>query len=138
MTKGHAWGALEFSKNYTESLTERARLGRHATEDLLEHSDIKITMDMSGNIYYHYHYYSFEKRRDEHLNFFFLLKLDQQIGQLLRRDIYYAFADFIQNISLQSNVSVRVALPPIQVRDPVYGTRHPNFTDFAAPGIILT
>ncbi|KAK6621969.1 hypothetical protein RUM44_001776 [Polyplax serrata] len=110
VTKGHAWGALEFSKNYSEVLAERARQGRHATPELLDQSDIKVTMDMS----------------------------DQQIGYLLRRDIYLAFVDFVEEIANQSNVTNRVALPPIQMKEPIYGDRFPNFTDFAAPGIILT
>lgn len=27
---------------------------------------------------------------------------------------------------------------PIQFKDPIYGTQEPHFTDFAAPGVILT
>lgn len=27
---------------------------------------------------------------------------------------------------------------PVRFNDPIYGTKEPNFTDFAAPGVILT
>lgn len=31
-----------------------------------------------------------------------------------------------------------IAAVPVRINDPIYGTRTPNFTDFAAPGVILT
>lgn len=36
------------------------------------------------------------------------------------------------------DVPPNVGKIPLQWKDPIYGTQDPNFTDFAAPGVILT
>lgn len=63
---------------------------------------------------------------------------DQQIGTLLWRDLQYSFFDFIESILTDCDVNPAVGKIPVQWNDPVYGDRVPNFTDFAAPGVILT
>ncbi|KAL0277533.1 UNVERIFIED_CONTAM: hypothetical protein PYX00_004783 [Menopon gallinae] len=108
--RGHAWGSLQFPSNFSESLWERVELGNSATNSILDFSNIKVVMDMSN----------------------------QQIGQLLNRDIFLAFVEFAKDIANRSDLMEKAALPPIRINEPVYGDKIPNFTDFAAPGVILT
>lgn len=63
---------------------------------------------------------------------------NQQIGTLLYRDIQYAFFDFIENILGDCGYNPSIGRIPLQWQTPVYGDKTPNFTDFAAPGVILT
>lgn len=63
---------------------------------------------------------------------------DQQIGTLLYRDLQFAYFDFIGDILTECNLNPSLGKVPIQFNDPIFGTREPNFTDFAAPGVILT
>lgn len=71
--------------------------------------------------------------------FFFLMSsTDQQIGQLLYRDLQFSFFDFIDEILTACDLNPSLGRIPIKWENPVYGTQTPNFTDFAAPGVILT
>lgn len=108
--KGWAWAVLNFPMNFTESLVDRMEQGKDAPEWSVVYSDVDVTMDMSN----------------------------QQIGQLLQRDLLYSFQDFAKEVSRSCNYSEKVNSIPIDFRTPVYGPKEPNFTDFAAPGIILT
>lgn len=72
------------------------------------------------------------------LTLLFFHQIDQQIGTLLYRDIQYAYFDFIENILIDCEVNPSNGRIPFQWNKPVYGDRKPNFTDFAAPGVILT
>lgn len=63
---------------------------------------------------------------------------DQQIGTLLYRDIQYSFFDFIDEILTACDLNPSLGHIPIRYEKPIYGDEIPNFTDFAAPGVILT
>ncbi|XP_033207957.1 ABC transporter G family member 23-like [Belonocnema kinseyi] len=108
--KGWAWAALSFTANYSESLMDRLELGSTADNETLVFSDLNIVMDMSN----------------------------QQIGQLLQRDILYSYQDFAKEVTVACNYRAKFTDIPIDFRTPVYGSKDPNFTDFAAPGVILT
>lgn len=64
--------------------------------------------------------------------------LDQNIGTFLKRDMYNAFEHFFQDYVESCDIDRKIATIPIRFNEPVYGYRNPNFTDFAAPGVILT
>lgn len=64
--------------------------------------------------------------------------LDQQIGTLLFRDIQFSYFDFIDEILTACELNPALGHIPIRWENPVYGDQTPNFTDFAAPGVILT
>nr|CAD7607490.1 unnamed protein product [Timema genevievae] len=107
---GLAWGTMHFSQNYSDSLVRRLENVRGADELTIDNSDIHIWMDMSN----------------------------QQIGQLLNRDLVLSYVNFTRDILSSCNYTPQVAEVPIRFYNPVYGDRIPNFTDFAAPGVILT
>nr|XP_018905608.1 PREDICTED: ABC transporter G family member 20 [Bemisia tabaci]XP_018905609.1 PREDICTED: ABC transporter G family member 20 [Bemisia tabaci] len=108
--KGHAWAALEFAHNYTDVLKERMDAGRYADEWTVEESNINIWMDQSN----------------------------QQISLLLKRDLVNAFQEFATELAVSCNITTQVVSTPIRFLNPIYGPVIPNFTDFAAPGVILT
>lgn len=91
----------------------------------------------------------------------FFFYTDENIGTYLKRDLYFGFMDFFQDFMESCDFPRKFGTIPVRVRmlkikkhfgfsdidfiwfclqfnDPVYGPRNPNFTDFAAPGIILT
>lgn len=70
--------------------------------------------------------------------FHLLTITDQQIGTLLYRDIQYAFFDFLDKILRDCELNPAVGRIPLKWENPVYGDQQPNFTDFAAPGVILS
>uniref|UniRef100_A0A1L8DDG1 Putative abc transporter g family member 20 n=1 Tax=Nyssomyia neivai TaxID=330878 RepID=A0A1L8DDG1_9DIPT len=108
--RGKAWGAVSFPQNYSIALVERMELGRYAEESTLDTSMMSVTMDMSND----------------------------QIGFLIYRDLQYAYLDFIQDVLKACDMNPALGLVPVHFQDPIYGPRNPDFTDFAAPGVILT
>ncbi|XP_049807591.1 ABC transporter G family member 23 [Schistocerca nitens] len=107
---GHAWGLLEFASNFSHSLVKRINENREAEWYELEGSDVNVWMDMS----------------------------DQQIGNMLRRDMVYSLMDFSQDILSACDYNPHLAQTPLKFEKPVYGAIIPNFRDFAAPGVLLT
>lgn len=69
---------------------------------------------------------------------FWFSHTDQQIGTLLYRDIQYAFFDFVESMLVDCDLNPSIGKIPLRWNTPVYGDKIPNFTDFAAPGVILT
>ncbi|KAI4501773.1 hypothetical protein M0802_003108 [Mischocyttarus mexicanus] len=108
--KGWAWGVMSFPDNYSKAIVSRIENGKDADDWDLVFSDIGVTMDMS----------------------------DQQIGLLLQRKILYSYLDFASEVSVACNYSDKLTSIPIGFKTPIYGPLEPNFTDFVAPGIILT
>lgn len=107
---GHTWGALYFTDNFTDALVARMNLGRDADDETLDQSEIRVWLDMSN----------------------------QQIGILLNRDLQLTYRDFGQQILSDCGGNPKLADIPIQFKNPIYGTSTPSFTDFVAPGVILT
>ncbi|KAL0277482.1 UNVERIFIED_CONTAM: hypothetical protein PYX00_004744 [Menopon gallinae] len=107
---GEAWGALYFTENFTDALVARMALGRDADEETLDQSEIRVWLDMSN----------------------------QQIGLMLNRDLQLTYRDFAQELLNQCEYNPKLADIPIQFKDPIYGSSDPSFTDFVAPGVILT
>ncbi|XP_048506039.1 ABC transporter G family member 23 isoform X2 [Athalia rosae] len=108
--QGEAWGALYFTENFTDALVARMVLGRDAEEESLDQSEIRVWLDMSN----------------------------QQIGLMLARSLQYTYRDFAKNLLELCEQNTKLADVPIQFKDPIYGSNEPSFTDFVAPGVILT
>ncbi|XP_054734158.1 ABC transporter G family member 23 isoform X2 [Anastrepha obliqua] len=108
--QGRAWGVLYITENFTDAFVARVALGRDADDETIEQSEIKVWLDMSN----------------------------QQIGIMLNRDIQLAYRDFAMSLLDQCGNNPKLGDVPIQFREPIYGTMNPSFTDFVAPGVILT
>lgn len=50
----------------------------------------------------------------------------------------YVFFSFVEKILDDCELNVKLGRVPVNWNPPVYGFNNPNFTDFAAPGVILT
>ncbi|KAI4460748.1 atp-binding cassette sub-family h member 1 [Holotrichia oblita] len=107
---GDAWGALYFTENFTDALVARIALGRGSDDETLDQSEIRVWLDMSN----------------------------QQIGIILQRDIQLSYQDFAKNMLESCNQNPAIADVPINFKKPIYGSSQPSFTDFVAPGVILT
>nr|XP_033203519.1 ABC transporter G family member 20 isoform X2 [Bombus vancouverensis nearcticus] len=107
---GDAWGTLYFTENFTDALVARMALGREADEETLDQSEIRVWLDMSN----------------------------QQIGLMLAREFQYSYRDFAQDLLSACKQNTKLGDVPIQFKDPIYGSKEPSFTDFVAPGVILT
>ncbi|XP_022917524.1 ABC transporter G family member 23 isoform X2 [Onthophagus taurus] len=107
---GDAWGALYFTENFTDALVARIGLGRTADEETLDQSEIRVWLDMSN----------------------------QQIGIILQRDLQLSYQDFAKDLLVSCEQNPAIADVPISFKDPIYGSSQPSFTDFVAPGVILT
>ncbi|XP_046433874.1 ABC transporter G family member 23 isoform X2 [Neodiprion fabricii] len=107
---GEAWGALYFTENFTDALVARMVLGRDADDETLDQSEIRVWLDMSN----------------------------QQIGLMLARNLQYTYRDFAKDLLSNCDQNTKLADVPIQFKDPIYGSNEPSFTDFVAPGVILT
>lgn len=108
--RGWAWAAVSFPSNYSDSLMARLEQGKDVDEWSVMYADMNVVMDMSN----------------------------QQIGQLLQRDLLYSYQDFAREVTVSCNYSEKLTSIPVNFRKPIYGPLDPNFTDFAAPGVILT
>lgn len=85
-------------------------IGRDADDETLDQSEIRVWLDMSN----------------------------QQIGILLNRDLQLTYRDFAQGLLKDCDNNPKLGDIPIQFKEPIYGTSTPSFTDFVAPGVILT
>ncbi|XP_015585499.1 ABC transporter G family member 20 isoform X2 [Cephus cinctus] len=108
--KGQAWGTLYFTENFTDALVARMVLGRDADDETLDQSEIRVWLDMSN----------------------------QQIGLMLARNLQYSYRDFAKDLLKSCERNEKLADVPIQFEEPIYGSSEPSFTDFVAPGVILT
>lgn len=107
---GDAWGVIFFNRNFSDTLLTRMALGKQADNETLDESDVRVWLDMSN----------------------------QQIGLMLNRDLQLSYRAFAQELLEQCNQNPKLADIPIQFKEPIYGTEDPSFTDFVAPGVILT
>ncbi|KAJ8938909.1 hypothetical protein NQ318_008662 [Aromia moschata] len=108
--RGEAWGALYFTENFTDALVARMALGKEADEETLDQSEVRVWLDMSN----------------------------QQIGIILQRDLQLAYQNFTKDLLRDCEYNEDLAEIPISFKDPIYGSNQPSFTDFVAPGVILT
>ncbi|KAJ8683422.1 hypothetical protein QAD02_019214 [Eretmocerus hayati] len=107
---GKAWGTLYFTNNFSDALVARMASGPDAVEDDIDQSEVKVWLDMSN----------------------------QQIGLMLARNLQYSYRDFAKNLLDGCGQNSKLADIPIHFSDPIYGSNDPSFTDFVAPGVILT
>ncbi|XP_060528043.1 ABC transporter G family member 20-like isoform X2 [Cylas formicarius] len=110
VSKGDAWGAMYFTENFTDALVARMALGKDSDEETLDQSEIRVWLDMSN----------------------------QQIGIILQRDLQLTFQNFTKDIFRDCDQNEALADIPISFKAPIYGSNQPSFTDFVAPGVILT
>jgi ABC-type multidrug transport system permease subunit len=61
-----------------------------------------------------------------------------QIGYTIRLRLSEAFQKFAQDLLSVCEIPPKLAALPIVFEEPVYGSNEPTFTEFMAPGVILS
>lgn len=106
---GKAWGAMVIHENFTESLKVRF-LTQSVDNTTFDSSTIHLHLDMSNYL----------------------------IGLQLQRIFLQAFQTFAIDALEENGQSSAMAQLPIKQEEPVYGVREPTFTEFMAPGVLLS
>lgn len=107
---GKAWAAMVIHENFTEDLKLRLLSSGNIDSQTLDGSSIHLHLDMSNYL----------------------------IGLQLQRLLLQAFQAFSIDALIEANMSTALAQLPVQLEEPVYGVREPTFTEFMAPGVLLS
>lgn len=99
------------------------------TEIDIDLSSIIVHLDMSSEFKFNYKFNHFTNK---------YLLLDSLIANFLQRDILYALISFTNNLMTACNINPAIIQTPLNFKTPIYGEEKINFTNFTAPGIILT
>ena len=106
---GKCWGMMHFGQNYTRDLY--FRVFANASQAVVEGSRMELTLDMSN----------------------------QQIAIVMETKIMEAYESLIEGfLEAMPQIQNKTYLlePPVKMMQPVYGSLHPEFTDFVAPGMM--
>lgn len=107
---GKAWGAVVIGENFTEDLKVRFLDPQSSTADLIDGGNVHLHLDMSNYL----------------------------IGLQLQRLLLTAFQSFAMEALGDAGVNKQLAQLPVQQEEPIYGIREPTFTEFMAPGVLLS
>lgn len=110
---GKHWGAMHFKQNYTNSLYDRM-FGmielKVPNNDTLDRSEVHVYLDMTN----------------------------QQVGYTIQLRLTEAYQAFSKGLLSACNIPDELASLPIVFEEPIYGSNEPTFTEFMAPGVILS
>lgn len=107
---GHTWGVIAIGANFSTALQYRFLLGVDADNKTIDDSSINVYLDMTN----------------------------QQIGYTVQKTIFEAFAIFSEDILKRMQKNPALAQLPVVIKAPIYGVGKPSFTEFMAPGIIIS
>lgn len=108
--RGKVMGVIYFARNFTESLTEIRDEGRNAVEGSFLNSEIQIYMDKS----------------------------DQQLTFFLEKKLRQTYLEFAQNLMGDCEFPIKLGNIPMDFMTPIYGSYDGVYTDYMAPGIVMT
>lgn len=108
--RGKVMGVIYFAKNFTESLTEIRDDGRNAAEGSFINSEIQIYMDKS----------------------------DQQLTFFLEKKLRQTYLEFAQGLMGDCEFPIKMGNIPIDFMNPIYGSFDGVYTDYMAPGVVMT
>lgn len=108
--KGQFVGVMHISKNFTDSLKARLDDGRGVDNASLDASEIKMYMDMSN----------------------------RQIGETVKGKLIRLYLDFQEQVLKDCDYSPKAGRPPLNFDEYVYGDIDDPYTEFMAPGILIT
>lgn len=107
---GKSWGALVIRENFTQSLKLRFIDPQSSTAELIDGGNVHLHLDMSNYL----------------------------IGLQLQRLLLQAFQSFAVDALVENGINKGMAQLPVQQEEPIYGVREPTFTEFMAPGVLLS
>lgn len=107
------WGMIHFRNNFTASMVDRMSgmmPGNVVSNQTIDESSIHIYLDMTN----------------------------QQVGYTIQLRLVEAYQAYSESILKACNLSPAVGSMPVVFEKPVYGSNEPTFTEFMAPGVILS
>lgn len=107
---GHAWGFLHVPKNFTASWSS---LSPGDTPE-----PISLRLDST----------------QQQISLTLQLKADEAFTPVIRS----IAATLSPNSTTKTAIDRLISTGPVDASDPIYGSKHPSFTDFVAPGIMVT
>lgn len=108
--KGKVMGVIYFAKNFTESTAYIREQGRNASEETFTTREIQIYMDKS----------------------------DQQLTFFLEKKLRQTYLEFSESIMADCGLPIKLGNIPIDFLTPIYGSFDGVYTDYMAPGIVMT
>jgi ABC-2 family transporter protein len=108
--KGKIMAVIRFASNFTESISNLRDDGRNADEGSFKNSEIQIFMDKS----------------------------DQQLTFFLEKKIRQTYLEFSQNLMSDCEFPIKLGNIPIDFATPIYGSFDGVYTDYMAPGVVMT
>ncbi|XP_049823612.1 ABC transporter G family member 20 isoform X2 [Aethina tumida] len=108
--KGDSWAMLLVHDNFSDAIRSRIELGKDVPSWDLKSSTIEIRADKSN----------------------------ENIATFLTRDVLLGFVGFFKDYLQSCEIPPAIASIPIRWNKPIYGDNVPDFTNFAAPGVIIT
>ena len=123
VVRAEHWGVIHIMENYSEALRKRViGMGDLAMAQLSGFTSTKVSNDTIYN-------------STIHVN---LDMTNQQVGFTLQMRLAEAFQSFASSVLQSCEIPDSVTSLPIQFETPVYGSMEPTFTEFMAPGVILS
>ncbi|XP_074601741.1 ABC transporter G family member 20-like [Brevipalpus obovatus] len=107
---GQTWAAIEIETNFSDALQNRFLMGAMADSLTIEESRIHVHLDMTN----------------------------QLVSYKLQRTLLESFQNFAKSLLTSMGQNPKVIELPVTFEKPIYGDREPTFTEFMAPGIILS
>lgn len=108
--KGKVIGVIYFAKNFTESMSVIRDDGRFAEEATFFSSEIQVYMDKS----------------------------DQQLTFFLEKKLRQTYQEFTEKLMSDCEYPVKLGNIPINFEPPIYGSFDGVYTDYIAPGVVMT
>ncbi|CAH1797733.1 unnamed protein product, partial [Owenia fusiformis] len=108
--RGEKWGVISMSQNYTQDLVLRFMSKTNISEKIIDGSSVHLYLDMTN----------------------------LEISVTIQEYTIQAFQDFAKSMLPALGLSPAMIDLPVKLEQPVYGERKPAFTNFMAPGIILS
>ena len=123
VVRAEHWGVIHIMENYSEALRRRVTgMGELAMSQLAGFTSTKVSNDTVYNSTIHVS----------------LDMTNQQVGFTLQMRLAEAFQSFASSVLQACDIPDSVTSLPIQFETPVYGSMEPTFTEFMAPGVILS
>lgn len=107
---GKSWGALVIKEDFTGNLKTRFIDPQSTSADMIDGGNVHLHLDMSNYL----------------------------IGLQLQRLLLQAFQSFAMDTLGEFGINKGLAQLPVQLEEPIYGVREPTFTEFMAPGVLLS
>lgn len=123
MVRAEHWGVIHIMEDYSLALKKRVTgMGDLALAQFTGFTGTKVTNDTVYNSTIHV----------------YLDMTNQQVGFTLQMRLAEAFQAFASSVLASCDIPDSVTSLPIQFETPVYGSNEPTFTEFMAPGVILS